>query len=645
MKAKSQAPAKFKKYVGKVEKQHLKSKVCRIRVDGGGEYASREKFLEYLAEEGIIRVVSAPYSQQQNGISERCNRSVLDPARSMLKHAGMPNKLWAEAASTAVYIKNRLPSRALPNPNLTPFERWTQKKPDIPHLGTFGCLAFAWIHGDHRKNLDNHANKCVLLGYSAGTSIQYRLMDLYSSRVFISREVKFDESTRYHQLLKTKSTKFAFEPAEQHMDSEIEDQPPVVQPPKAMIQPPKVQVQPPRPTASRHAIIPIDDSDDDLTPPPETPPLATLRPRRSRRTAANVSIAMMIEQGPKTYRATLDAEDAEQSKEPIGKEMASMVSHEVFTFLDKVPEGASMIGSRWVMGRKLMANGSIDKWKVRLVGRGDLQKPGDFNDITSPVIDSASIWLALDLAAKHDPEIAVLDSPTAFVGCLLHVSFYMHLPEGEWPDPYGRARPLVKLNKTLYGIKEVNREYYEDVFDFIVDDLNLQATIAASRLFFGRNLEANGVLIPVYVDAIMIIGTLVLVASIASRLSDQFKGAGQVPVLDTVQYLGIMVTRDCSKRSIAIDLIGYINRVLARLEMTDSRKRSTPMEIGYKPHPIQAEVQPFDSRTYPKAIGSILHAALGTCPDITYATAFLGRYATQPSTLHWEAVKHLHRYL
>jgi hypothetical protein len=169
MKAKSQAPAKFKEYVAKVQKQLPNSKVSGIRVDGEGEYASREKLFEYLAEDGIIREVSAPYSQQQNGISERCNLIVLDPARSMLKHAGMPNKLWAEAVCTAVYIKNRLPSRALPNPNSTPFKRWTQKKPDISHLRTFGCLAFAWIPRDLRKKLDNNAYKGVLLGYSAKT--------------------------------------------------------------------------------------------------------------------------------------------------------------------------------------------------------------------------------------------------------------------------------------------------------------------------------------------------------------------------------------------------------------------------------------------------------------------------------------------
>jgi len=306
---------------------------------------------------------------------------------------------------------------------------------------------------------------------------------------------------------------------------------------------------------------------------------------------------MMIEQGPKTCCAALDEEDSEQWKQAIAKEMVSMESHEVFNFVEKVLEGASMIESRWVMGRKLMANGTIDKWKVWLVGRGDLQKPGDYNDITSPVIDSASIRLPLGLTAKHYLQIAVLDILTAFLSSPLHETLYMRLPEGEWPHPYGRTRPLVKLNWTLYGIKQVNWEYYEEVFDFIVDDLNLQASVAAPSLFFGGNLEAHGVLIPVYVDDMMIIGTSVLVGSIASRLYNRLKAAGQVPVPDTFQYLGMTVPRDGSKQSIAIDQIGYINRVLDRFEMANCCKCSSPLVIGYKPHAIQAEEQPFDART------------------------------------------------
>jgi len=325
-----------------------------------------------------------------------------------------------------------------------------------------------------------------------------------------------------------------------------------------------------------------------------------------------------------------------------------MESHEVFTFIEKVPEGASMIGRRSVMGRNLMANGTIDKWKVRLVGRGDLQKPGDYNDITPAVIDLASIRLALGLAAKHDLELAVLDIPTAFLGCPLHETLHMRVPDGEWLDPYGRTTPLVKLNKTLYGIKQANQEYYEQVFDFIVDDLGLQASSAASGLFFSGNLgEVNGVLIPAYVEDILIIGKSVLVASIASRLYDRFKAAGHVPVPDIFQYLGMPGTQNGSKRSIAVDQVGYINRVRDRFEMTDCRKRSTPMEIGYKPHVIQLDLgeQPFNTRTYQRAIGSVLYAALGTRPDITYATSVQGRYAAQHSTLHWEAVKHLLGYL
>jgi hypothetical protein len=119
-----------------------------------------------------------------------------------------------------------------------------------------------------------------------------------------------------------------------------------------VIQSPKAKVQPPKAAALPRAINPLGHSDDDLTLPPETPPPETPKLRRSGRTAANGRIAMMIEQGPKTYRAALDAEDAGQWKEAIGKEVASMESHEVFTCVEKVPEGASMIGSHWVMGRK-----------------------------------------------------------------------------------------------------------------------------------------------------------------------------------------------------------------------------------------------------------------------------------------------------
>jgi hypothetical protein len=136
----------------------------------------------------------------------------------------------------------------------------------------------------------------------------------------------------------------------------------------------------------------------------------------------------------------------------------------------------------------------------------------------------------------------------------------MRLPDGEWPCSYGRTRPLLKLNKTFYDIKQVNRKYYKHVFDFKVSDLSIQLSIADLCLFFCGNLgESNGIIIPVYVNYIPIIGTSVLVASNASRLYAQFKAASYGPMPDTFRYLGLTVTRDRSERSFALIHIGYIN--------------------------------------------------------------------------------------
>jgi len=346
MKLMSEAPTKIKEYVARVEKQHSKSKVCRIRLDGGGEYGSRDKFLDYLAQEGITREVSAPYSKQQNGILERCNRTVLDPARSMLKHGGMPHKLWAEDVATAVHIKNRLLTRALPNS--TPYERWTRKKADISHLRTCGCLAFAWIHGDLRKKLDDHTYKCVLLGYSAETSTQYRVMDISMGRVFMARDIKFDESILYRQLLRSQPTKLMLEPASELQSGE--PAPPV----EAPHEPPQQLIK-----AKARPINPIDNSDDDQSPAPESPEpdrmakqleseLKSTAPASSSRTRSGmstISMAMMIEPGPKTYCSALNSEDADQWKEAIGKEVSSLESHGVLTFVEKPPGDASMIES------------------------------------------------------------------------------------------------------------------------------------------------------------------------------------------------------------------------------------------------------------------------------------------------------------
>eukprot|EP00171_Calliarthron_tuberculosum_P022901 IDg22901t1 len=80
-----------------------------------------------------------------NGVTERMNRTLLNLARSMLHHKGIDRRFWAEAISTAVYIRNRVTSRALP-PNTTPHHIWYKSVPNVSHLRVFGskCWLQTW---------------------------------------------------------------------------------------------------------------------------------------------------------------------------------------------------------------------------------------------------------------------------------------------------------------------------------------------------------------------------------------------------------------------------------------------------------------------------------------------------------------------
>ena len=99
LKEKSEAFATFKKFKALVAKQ----KGCNIktiRSDRGGEYTSRE-FKEYYKNEGIQRQLTTGYTPQQNGVSERRNRTIVEMTRTMMNEKGLPKYFWAEAVHTS----------------------------------------------------------------------------------------------------------------------------------------------------------------------------------------------------------------------------------------------------------------------------------------------------------------------------------------------------------------------------------------------------------------------------------------------------------------------------------------------------------------------------------------------------------------
>ena len=103
-----------------------------------------EDFKCYLKKYGIRAEFTAAYSPQQNGISERMNRTLMEAARTMLTHAGLSNAYWAESIATAVYLRNRMITTAIKSGE-TPYQQWYGKKPNLKHIRVFGCIVYTYV--------------------------------------------------------------------------------------------------------------------------------------------------------------------------------------------------------------------------------------------------------------------------------------------------------------------------------------------------------------------------------------------------------------------------------------------------------------------------------------------------------------------
>ena len=161
----------------------------RIRADNRNEFVN-QRLRNWACQEGIKWEFSAPYTPQQNGVTERGNRIIMEGARSMLLGANLPNNLWSYAVKTKCYVLNRTGTTSTVD-FMTPYERFWQKKPTIGHLRVFGTLGYA-TSPKKKKKLDSRGQRVRMLGYDAEHQA-YTVEFLETKRIGISRSVKFDE--------------------------------------------------------------------------------------------------------------------------------------------------------------------------------------------------------------------------------------------------------------------------------------------------------------------------------------------------------------------------------------------------------------------------------------------------------------------
>ncbi|GBN00353.1 Retrovirus-related Pol polyprotein from transposon TNT 1-94 [Araneus ventricosus] len=159
--------------------------------DNGGEFDNRQVRM-FLKKKGVVQRFTAPYTPEQNGGSERDNRTIVKMART-LKYSNpdveFPPALWAELINTLVYILKRTGKSSVKN--VSPYELWTGKEPRIKHLRIIGFVCYAHIRKQRRRKMDNKATKAFLIGYDGDE--KYHLWVQESNTVIYSRDVRFNE--------------------------------------------------------------------------------------------------------------------------------------------------------------------------------------------------------------------------------------------------------------------------------------------------------------------------------------------------------------------------------------------------------------------------------------------------------------------
>ncbi|OJT06880.1 Retrovirus-related Pol polyprotein from transposon TNT 1-94, partial [Trametes pubescens] len=185
-KEKSQALPAYKALEAEIETQEGR-RIKQLQTDGGGEFWGID-FDNYVKSRGTFHRTSVHDTPEENGVSERVNRTLGEHSRAMLIDSGLPRSLWPYSMVHATWLKNRTPTRALKG--LTPFEARYGKAPDLRDLHRFG--AKVWVRKERSGKTESKAREGRFVGYSQ-KSKGYQVYWPDKRSVTVERNVRFVE--------------------------------------------------------------------------------------------------------------------------------------------------------------------------------------------------------------------------------------------------------------------------------------------------------------------------------------------------------------------------------------------------------------------------------------------------------------------
>eukprot|EP01035_Chromulina_nebulosa_P025306 gene25306-33026_t len=324
----------------------------------------------------------------------------------------------------------------------------------------------------------------------------------------------------------------------------------------------------------------------------------------------------------------------------------SLINMNVFDSVDSNIESIpkNLIGSsKLVFTKKFHPDGSFDKYKCRMVFRGDRWIDHYKNKTYAGTIMSESVRLFLNIAAYEDLELYTMNIRTAFLYASVpfNQTIYMRRPAGLTDQD---MPSLVKLHKCIYGLPMAPAKFQEHL-DQVLRTLHFVPSISDPRLYINTDINGSHNYILIHVDDLLLSGKCThILDSIVSSLQQHF----QLSVSTSIDYyLGMLVQRDRSTRTIKISQPGYIEEMIDTYNISCSSYPSTPMiESPRKP---SSDTNPLLNshliELFQSKVGTLLYLANQTRPDILFAVNMMSRQTKQPTKHDMLAVDRILQYV
>lgn len=581
MERKNEAVEIIKQYVKEVENK-WNNKVYTLRCDNGGEYANVD-LKQWCKFKGIVLDFTTPYTPQLNGKAERLNRTIMEKARALIAENKTKKNMWGEAVRTAVYLLNRSPTETV---ETTAVEKWTNKKPNLSGLAIFGNTAHAKVVSPLKK-LDDRTKEYIFIGYAPNG---YRLWDSNKQEVIIARDVvfkKYKENKIEVEQSETQVKINAFEENEEESIIESNNQ--------------------------------IDDNVDDLDGRNENEEIRNSK--RIRKPPQRFDDYVLL-----TYEEAVTSADKEKWIEAIKKEKEALNKNNTWTYVNETELGNNkLLSNRWVFRIK-----DDGRYKARLVVCGNQQEYGiDYTETYSPVVNIASLRALLAIAASKKYHMCGFDVKTAFLYGELDETIFMKLPKG-----FEKEKKICKLKKSLYGLKQSPMNWNKK-FTIFMQNNGFEEIKTERCIFKNKN---STMIIAIYVDDGLIMGNNEKeIKQFLKKLEKEF----DITIEDELSnFIGIEIKT--TEDGIEIKQEKYIENVLEKYDMTESKPMSTPIEIKQMMTNDQEKEQKFP---YRESVGSLLYASNKTRPDIAYAVGYESRFADKTKNQDIANVKRTLRYL